>query len=1104
MTAQTKLLIANRGEIAVRIADAAFALNIPTVSLYTEDDPNPLHRQRSDGAVQLPGRGVAAWLNMEAIVAIAQQTGCSLIHPGYGFLSENGMFARLVEQAGLTFIGADPEDLDLLGNKVNARKFAADMGIPVLPGRFQAATLEDAQHFLASINGRDGLMLKAVAGGGGRGMRAVRASVGSATNLQAELAEQWAHASSEAERAFGDGSLYFEKLITGGRHIEVQIIGDGSGDISHLYTRDCSIQRRFQKLIEIAPAPNLDPDMAHALQVAAVELMSAIKYAGAGTVEFLVEDETFYFIEANPRIQVEHTVTEEITGVDLVQFQIRQAMGEMLGEMGLSQPDIPPPLGMAMQCRINAEQILPPVQPEDGLSIQAASGTLTAFDMPSGRGVRVNTGGYSGYTVSPLYDSLLAKLIVYSPSERFSDLTRLATRHLSSVNIGGLPTNLGLLQTILANGAFSHGQFDLSFMSGLLPVISNQLGPAENPIVANQQDRSLVTDHWLPAEGQITVTAPMPGSILSVDVATGDSVMAGQTLAILEAMKMETVIHSPTAGQITEVMVETGDIVTADQVLCVIDPVEVDTENTIAETVLDLDRIRPDLQELFERRSIGQDANRPQAVEKRRAKGQRTARENIFDLVDPGSFAEYGSAAIAAQRSRRTLEDLIQNTPADGLITGTASINGHLFPSHQSRAMVMGYDYTVLAGTQGAMNHKKMDRMLHLAEERNIPLVIFAEGGGGRPGDVDVQMVAGLDVMTFALFARLSGKMPRVSIVSGYCFAGNAALAGAADVIIATENASLGMGGPAMIAGGGLGNYHPKEVGPMSFQTTNGVVDVLVKDEQEAVAAAKQYLSYFQGAIEQWDAADQRELRHLIPENRRRMYDMRKVISTLADTGSVLELRRDFGVGIITSLVRVEGRPLGLIANNPTHLGGAIDSDAADKCARFMQLCDCFGIPLLSLVDTPGIMVGPDAEATGTVRHAARMFVTGSKLTVPFISIVLRKGYGLGAQAMCGGSFTVPVLTVAWPTGEFGAMGLEGAVQLGYRKELEAIESDEERQALYEKMVAHLYERGKALSMASFLEIDEVVDPAETRGRIVAVLDAVGGWGKGRPFVDTW
>ncbi|MEM9776915.1 MAG: biotin carboxylase N-terminal domain-containing protein, partial [Chloroflexota bacterium] len=347
MTARTKLLIANRGEIAVRIADAAFALNIPTVSLYTENDPNPLHRQRSDEAFQLPGRGVAAWLNMEAIIEVAQQTGCSLIHPGYGFLSENGRFARLIEQVGLTFIGADPEDLDLLGNKVQARKFAADMGIPVLPGRFQAATLEDAQHFLESINGRDGLMLKAVAGGGGRGMRAVEASTSSAV-----LAEAWARASSEAERAFGDGSLYFEKLITGGRHIEVQIIGDGSGDISHLYTRDCSIQRRFQKLIEIAPAPNLEPDMAHALQVAAVELMSAIKYSGAGTVEFLVEDETFYFIEANARIQVEHTVTEEITGVDLVQFQIRQAMGEMLGEMGLNQPEIPPPLGMAMQCRI--------------------------------------------------------------------------------------------------------------------------------------------------------------------------------------------------------------------------------------------------------------------------------------------------------------------------------------------------------------------------------------------------------------------------------------------------------------------------------------------------------------------------------------------------------------------------------------------------------------------------------------------------------------------------------------------------------------------------------------------------------------------------------
>ncbi|MEM8857295.1 MAG: biotin carboxylase N-terminal domain-containing protein [Chloroflexota bacterium] len=823
MTIQTKLLIANRGEIAVRIANAAFALNIPTVSLYTEDDPQPVQRQRSDEAVLLPGRGVAAWLDMEAIIAAAQQTGCNLIHPGYGFLSENGQFARLIEQVGLTFIGADPEDLDLLGNKVQARRFAADMGIPVLPGSFQETTLEEAQNFLESIDGRGGIMLKAISGGGGRGMRAVSSSE--------ELTLHWERATSEAERAFGDGGLYFEKLITGGRHIEVQIVGDGTGDISHLYTRDCSIQRRHQKLIEIAPAPNLDEDMAHALQVAAVELMSAIKYSGAGTVEFLVEDETFYFIESNARIQVEHTVTEEITGVDLVRFQIRQALGETLFDMGLGQPDIPPPLGMAMQCRINAEQILPPVKPEEVFSVQAATGTLTAFDMPSGRGVRVNASGYTGYTISPLYDSLLAKLIVYSPTERFSDLARLTMRQLESVTIGGVSTNLGLLKIILDNDEFGRGAFDLAFFNNLFATNHHLIEDTPPPPSPAKPPLEEPAAEFKPLpEGSVPILAPMPGSILSVDVTAGSNVMAGQTLAILEAMKMETVISAPAAGQITEVRVEAGDILMAAQVLFVIDPVEMGDGDVIVETVIDLDMIRPDLQELFDRRAIGQDTNRPQAVEKRRSKGQRTARENIFDLVDPGSFAEYGSAAIAAQRTRRSLEDLIENTPADGLVAGTASINGDLFPSHQSRAMVMSYDYTVLAGTQGAMNHKKMDRLLHLAEDRNMPLVIFAEGGGGRPGDVDVQTVAGLDVMTFALFARMSGKMPRVTIVSGYCFAGNAALAGAADVIIATENASLGMGGPAMIAGGGLGNYHPKEVGPMSFQTTNGVVDVLVKD----------------------------------------------------------------------------------------------------------------------------------------------------------------------------------------------------------------------------------------------------------------------------------
>ncbi|MGB7479599.1 MAG: carboxyl transferase domain-containing protein, partial [Burkholderiaceae bacterium] len=466
--------------------------------------------------------------------------------------------------------------------------------------------------------------------------------------------------------------------------------------------------------------------------------------------------------------------------------------------------------------------------------------------------------------------------------------------------------------------------------------------------------------------------------------------------------------------------------------------------------------------------------------------------------------------ALAAQRGRRSLAELMRVSPADGLIAGIGSVNGAQFGPERARCLVMAYDYTVFAGTQGAMNHKKTDRMLHLAQQWRLPVVFFAEGGGGRPGDVDATAVAAsaLDVMSFASYAKLSGLVPRVGIVSGRCFAGNAALLGCSDVIIATRNATIGMGGPAMIEGGGLGTFAPEEVGPTAMQAANGVVDLVADDDAHAVRLARQYLSYFQGPLADWECADQRRLRQLIPENRLRVYDIRTVIDGLADAGSVLELRRGFGVGIVTALVRIEGRPFGLIANNPMHLGGAIDADAADKAARFLQLCDAFDLPIVSLCDTPGFMVGPAAEKTAMVRHVSRLFVTAASLTVPFFTIVLRKGYGLGAQAMAGGSFHAGVFTIAWPSAEFGAMGVEGAVRLGFRKELEAIADPAERQRAFDDMVAQAYDKGKAISVASFLEIDAVIDPLESRDWLLRGLASVPPApvrdGKKRPFVDTW
>ena len=538
------------------------------------------------------------------------------------------------------------------------------------------------------------------------------------------------------------------------------------------------------------------------------------------------------------------------------------------------------------------------------------------------------------------------------------------------------------------------------------------------------------------------------------------------------------------------------------------DEVEGGKSSKPADKEIDMEAIRPDLVEVIDRHSFGLDERRPEAVARRKQKNQRTARANVKDLCD-GRFTEYGALTIAAQRHRRSMDDLISRTPADGLIAGIGSVNGSLFGEHKARCVIMAYDYTVLAGTQGYFNHKKKDRMLELAHEQRLPLVLFAEGGGGRPGDVDAEgvMVAGLDLSTFAKFAGLSGRVPVLGIVSGPCFAGNAALLGCCDVIIATQNSNIGMGGPVMIEGGGLGVFKPEEIGPIDVQTNNGVVDIAVADDVEAVAVAKQYLSYFQGATSQWEVVDQRRLRGLIPEQQRRVYDVRAVIKTIADTDSFLELRPKFGPGIITGLIRVEGRPFGVMANNCKHMAGAIEAEGADKAARLMQLCNVHGLPMLSLCDTPGFMVGPEIEQRAQVRHVCRMFVIGSHLTVPYFTVVLRRGYGLGAMAMAKGGFHESFFTVAWPTGEFGGMGLEGAVKAGFKKELEAVEDRQEREALYNKLVAQLYERGKAINMASYLEIDAVIDPADTRKWIMQGLTSVRAertGGTGHDFVDPW
>jgi acetyl/propionyl-CoA carboxylase alpha subunit len=1101
-----KLLIANRGEIAVRIIRAASDLGIATVALYSTDDARALHVLRADEAVALAGAGTRAYLDVDSIVRLAVASHCDAVHPGYGFLSESALFARRCLEAGITFVGPPPEVLDLLGDKLRSRSLARECGVPLAAGGMDVTTVGGARRLLESLPSGSAIIIKPVFGGGGRGIRVVEQG--------SEVDDAFARCASEARAAFGDGALYAEQCVRRARHIEVQVAGDRTGCITHFWDRDCTIQRRHQKLIEVAPPNSLATTLRDQIIEAAVQMATHAAYESLGTFEFLVDadsvaddDGTFLFLEANPRLQVEHTVTEEVTGVDLVQTQLRLSAGATLADLGLSAGSIPPPRGFAIELRVNLETM------DSSGELTSAGGTLDVFEPPSGPGVRVDAFGYAGYRTSTAFDSLLAKVVVHSTSPDYASVLRSARRALAEFRIEGVSTNLSFLGAVLDDDSVIADDVDTRFVEhNLGSLVARAAAQRRVALFSSREPGEAASDRpvLLTAgpPGTQSIETLMSGAVISVKVTEGDVLVPGSIVAVIEAMKMEHEIIARTGGIVRSVAVGVGQIVEANDPLVYIDPREdVGTADNDDAAEIDLDEIRDDLAAMRTRKLLITDEGRPSAVARRHSVGHRTARENIADLVDPGTFVEYGGLALAAQRGRLTYDELLAKSPGDGLVAGLASINGDVFDDEQSRAMVMSYDWTVLAGTQGSAGHKKADRMLQVADRFKLPLVLFAEGGGGRPGDTEMGPT-GLDVMTFWYFARLSGQSPVVGVTSRFCFAGNAALLGCCDVIIATEDSNIGMAGPTMIEGAGLGLVAPTEIGPSSVQSVNGVIDVLVNDDAEAVAVAKKYLSYFQGPVPHWEAPDQRLLRHAIPEKRVRAYDIRRVIDLLADTDSVLELRRGFGEGVVTALIRLEGRPMGLIANNPQHLSGAVDADGADKSARFMQLCDAFDLPILSLCDTPGVMVGPDAEAQAQVRHVCRLFVTAANLKVPMFSIVLRKGYGLGAQASTGGSFRASVFLVSWPTGEFGGMGLEGHVRLAFRRELEEAQDPASREVLYQQLVKEMYEKGTGISLAEYLEIDDVIDPADSRSWVIRGLRSLPprpiAEGKRRPNIDTW
>ena len=1004
-----KLLVANRGEIAIRIMRAAAELDIPTVAVYPQDDAGSLHTGKADEAVVLPGIGRNAYLDIDEIIAAAKGSDCDAIHPGCGFLAEDAEFARRCDQASLTFIGPPAGVLDLLGDNE----------------RMQAAA------------------------------------------IAADLAVQQDNPDVQPVR-----------------RLAVQILADLHADIIQLGDRDCSVPG-----IDIAPAPSIDQDLRERMQAAAVRLMQHIGYSGVGCVEFLL-DEDFVFAGAMGSLQVAHTVTEALTGVDIVKTQLQVFSGASLRELGLDEPQNSS--GYAIQARVCLEAVR-----EDG-AIHPTSGTLLAYEAPSGPGIRTDGFGYGGYETSLLYDSLLAKVIAYSNTPRFSDVISRTLRALSEFRIEGPDTNLAFLMSILSHQAFAAGAVHTGFieeeMSTLVANMKDQQARTE-PVVGMRASANLglgdSQDLPLGPDGSIGLATPMQGTLVGIDVNLSDEVRVGQTVAVVEAMKLQHDIKADRSGIVVEISMSVGDVVQEGYPIVFINETNVEGGALETEGGIDLDALREDMREFNDYIAYTLDDQHGEAVSARHDAGRRTPRENLDDFIDDNSFRELGPA--------------VSGSAEGGAIIGFGSVNGELFGEEGSRVALIYNDYDVTTRTNGA-GHYKQEPIHELVKDFKVPLVLFSEGEGkpfiarkGFPTGV------GMDEQLFSEFAKLSGLVPLVGITTGHSFGANATMLACCDVIIATRNAAVGMGGgPSVVAAVGMGEHSAEDIGSMSFQVPNGNVDILVEDDAAAVATARKYLSYFQGRVDTWEAPDQRRMRHIIPENRVRTYDMREIVETLADEGSVLEIRKDFGIGVITSLIRVEGRPMGLVANNPAHLAGAVDSQGADKGARFLQLCDAFDLPVVVFMDCPGIMVGPDHEREALVRHAVRMFNVGANLSTAMFGVMVRKAYGLGVQAMCGGSAMIPFFNVAWPTAEFAGMNIDGAVKLSARRELAAIEDPEERKAAYDRRVADGYETARAVNSGARY----VIDPAETRAWIAQGLKSlppvVPRAGKKRPYIDTW
>jgi len=1104
-----RVLIANRGEIAIRVARAASALGVETVSVYAPIDALSLHTRvttesRALGASSDP---VRAYLDIEALIAIAKASHCDCVHPGYGFLSENTAFAKRCHDEGIVFIGPHPETLALFGDKTRARELALSLGIPIIPGSpHTVASAKDAIAVAEAVG--FSVMLKAAAGGGGRGMRVVAAAD--------EMMAAFARCESEAKAAFGDGSLFVEKLIERPRHIEVQILADGHGNIVHLHERDCSVQLRNQKVVEVAPAPGLDANLRRRILEDAIRLARAAGYVNAGTVEFLVSPERgeHFFIECNPRIQVEHTVTEQITGIDLVESQSRIAAGESLKALGIrDQAAVEAPRGFAVQARI----------------VATGTGTLTAYKEPTGPGVRVDSCGYVGYAPPPQFDPMFAKLICQSSSTHsFASALDRTLRALEEFHIAGLPTNLRQLRAIVSHPDVRAGDARTTFFgehpeigspTGASASASGALGLLEQQAAALRAGKGSLSGAYPAAaslavpSGEQGVECPMGGTVIDILVKAGAKVEAGATLMVISAMKMETAIAAPCAGVVTQISpAEVGGAVSVGQIVATIAPAQRSGDSS-APRGHGTDSWAPMLADVHTLQAMAHrrfaSGSKDPGVVRQRNRGKLTCRERIDLLLDAGSFREVGSLAGFAD-----YDD-------EGRVTGFTPANhvGGWGKIEGRTVVVCADDFTSRGGhSDGAIGAKSahLDRLSIDLRCPSIRLLDGSSGGGSVAAMVPKQQKAGESAAKESSGAIVAGR-PRVSGEGGSFLPGHLGSSmyvaqlsqvpvvnlllgsvvgiGAAKAVLGhfsvmvRDIAQLFVAGPPVVSHAMGYDITKEELGGWQVHCRNGSVDNLAESEEEAASMAKRFLAYLPSSVyetppvlapDRNDPIDRREeeLFTIIPRRRTMTFDMRRAIRLMADRGSFFEIGPLWGTDQIVGFVRFNGYPMGVLASDCRHInGGALTADGCDKLKRHLDLCDLFHLPVLNLIDNPGFAVGLEHEITGTIRKGGEWMIAFAQVAVPIFTVIMRRSFGVA-----GNNFATPrsgaSARVAWPAADVGGIPPEGGIEAAYKRQLAEAEDPA---ALRAEINARIESARGPIGPLNRFQMEEMIDPRDTR-----------------------